>query len=422
MSATENDETMDKAAAIRSEIDETRAGMSRTVEALAERLTPARLKEQAGDLKDSAVSKAKEGVGERVKHANAAVRDATVGKVGHMAHDVRETAMGAGTSVLQSVKQNPIPTAMIALGLGWLFINRQGDGRIARAGAVVRERGGHLMEGAHEAVETAGHKMSDAAHGAGERVEELSERARQTGADLSERARQTGADVSERARRTGAELSERARQTGADLSEGARRTREQAVERAQIGAHRLESTVQNALRENPLAVGALAFAIGTAAGLMLPRTRREDEWMGTKKDKLLSRAEGAARSAIDTVENKVGALTGGATQEHEEPRAQASAGEELETPGGEATAGMATEAVEPSAPASETSVDEAASATPEQPLEAAGEEATEEEELEAAGEEETEEEEELETAGEEETEEIEAPRRPRRARRPRPHV
>ncbi|NVL67957.1 hypothetical protein, partial [Escherichia coli] len=69
------------------------------------------------------------------------------------------------------------------------------------------------------------------------------------------------------------------------------------------------------LRENPLALGAVAIAIGAATGLSLPHTHVEDEWMGDAKDRLLQRAEGYAGEAIHKAEDAVNQLTAGASSQ-----------------------------------------------------------------------------------------------------------
>ena len=74
---------------------------------------------------------------------------------------------------------------------------------------------------------------------------------------------------------------------------------------------RAEQTFESTLRENPLAVGAVALAVGAAIALALPSTEVEDQWMGEAKDKLLRRAEGLAQGAIQDVEKKVAQIGAG---------------------------------------------------------------------------------------------------------------
>jgi hypothetical protein len=95
------------------DIEQTRDEMTGTVEAIADRLDPANI----------------------VQDAKQTVRDATVGKVEEMANtvadtasgfvgDARSTAQDAGEGFLETVKRNPIPAAMAGIGIGWLLMNR----------------------------------------------------------------------------------------------------------------------------------------------------------------------------------------------------------------------------------------------------------------------------------------------------------
>jgi ElaB/YqjD/DUF883 family membrane-anchored ribosome-binding protein len=79
--------------AIEAEIEQTRAEMSETIDAIQERLSPQQLKEQAKD----------------------AVYEATVGRA-------QQTAKGAGSSMWQTIKQHPLPAAIAGMSLGYLFM------------------------------------------------------------------------------------------------------------------------------------------------------------------------------------------------------------------------------------------------------------------------------------------------------------
>jgi hypothetical protein len=57
------------------------------------------------------------------------------------------------------------------------------------------------------------------------------------------------------------------------------------------------------LRENPLAIGAVAIAAGTAVGLALPSTRIESEYVGETSEKLVDKAQEVARDAIHRVQS-----------------------------------------------------------------------------------------------------------------------
>ena len=72
----------------------------------------------------------------------------------------------------------------------------------------------------------------------------------------------------------------------------------QAKERASAIGERFGEVV----RENPLAIGAVAVAVGAAVGLALPSTTFEREYIGETSEMLVDKAEEAARGALDKVE------------------------------------------------------------------------------------------------------------------------
>jgi len=63
----------------------------------------------------------------------------------------------------------------------------------------------------------------------------------------------------------------------------------------------VEQTVQRALHDRPLAVGAAALAIGTMVGCALPSTKAENELMGETRDDVFTRAGGAVHEAAASV-------------------------------------------------------------------------------------------------------------------------
>ena len=289
----------DTTAAIRGDIERTRGDMSRTVNEIEERLSPAHIKEQVAsvtagvksdieqkvaDLKDSVIGGyhetkdhvkddlsrelrgARHMVTDEITHARTAVRDATVGRVEHMVHDARESVTDAGTSVLDTIKENPIPAAMIGIGIGWLLFG--GASRARRSPERTMHR--YRLD--------AGQSYGYMAHDAGETVSHFAQDARHRVADVAGEARMRGQRV--------------ARGAGRQIM-------------------RAERGVENTMRENPLALGAVAIAIGAAIGLSLPHTQVEDEWMGDTKERLLHRAEDFAGEAIHKAEDAVGQLTAG---------------------------------------------------------------------------------------------------------------
>jgi hypothetical protein len=206
------------AVGIRAEIEETRTQMSDTLDEIGERLRPSHIKQQIGQ----------------------GIHDATVGRVEDAARHAADSVTGVGRRLVDVVRDNPIPAAMIGIGLSWLFLGGGGQ----------RSSGGYSM-----------HQQSDAQTG----VRALADRAGEVGDQVADRAR----DVANTVRY--------------DAREGARLASDQ-------------------FRANPLAMGAAAVAIGVAAGLAIPATRQEQELMGEARDRLVDRAKDVATEAKEKLQ------------------------------------------------------------------------------------------------------------------------
>jgi ElaB/YqjD/DUF883 family membrane-anchored ribosome-binding protein len=324
----------DPAAAIRSDIERTRGQMASNVNAIEERLSPAHIKEQiasvtagvtsdiehkVAELKESVVGGyhetkdhlkedlgreirgARHMVSDEIAHARAAVREATVGRVEHMVHDARESVSEAGTSIIDTIKQNPIPAALIGVGLGWLLFGGKSSSRRSRQ-AGVYAYGGSAVHDVGETAANVGHRVQEGAS-------HLVEGAQGAVHDVGEAVSHFAHDASDR---IGAVAGD-ARQRGGQLARGAGRQ-----------VMRVERGAESVMRENPLAVGAVALAIGAAIGLSLPHTQVEDEWMGDTKERLFHQAEEVAGEAIHKAEEAVGQLTAGQQQGQDGKDASAS--------------------------------------------------------------------------------------------------
>jgi ElaB/YqjD/DUF883 family membrane-anchored ribosome-binding protein len=111
----ERSETADeRTAEIRSNIEETRADMSETIDAIQEKLRP----------------------GHIVSQATETVRNATVGKVKDMARSARET-FGGGTpdsyGVGDRIRDNAIPLAVAAASVAWIAFTERRPRRASEA-------------------------------------------------------------------------------------------------------------------------------------------------------------------------------------------------------------------------------------------------------------------------------------------------
>jgi hypothetical protein len=209
---------------IESSIRQTRAEMDATLHALEERLTPGQLIDQGIDY---------------LRHSGA---NEFVGNLGN------------------SVKRNPVPVALVGIGLAWLMAtNPNGPGERVE---VRREGGDSRDSAAAEAWGTA----REGLRSAGESVSQAASTARQRAGDIAQTAR------------------DRARQ----LRQGAGDTMERAKDR-----------YDTLLREQPLVLGAIGVALGAMFAASLPRTRQEDRLMGGARDRFVDEASEAAADKLE---------------------------------------------------------------------------------------------------------------------------
>jgi len=75
----------------------------------------------------------------------------------------------------------------------------------------------------------------------------------------------------------------------------------------------LEQSVEDVVREHPIAVGAALIATGAAIALAIPRSALEDTWLGRERDQMVSSAQRIAKGAAQKVEALTKQVTGNAS-------------------------------------------------------------------------------------------------------------
>jgi ElaB/YqjD/DUF883 family membrane-anchored ribosome-binding protein len=278
---------------VRASIERTRADMSETIEELQERLNPTHLKEQL-----------KEQVAEQYEHAKERVRDATIGKVENMVERASDAVYETRRSIVDTISANPVPSALVGIGLAWLLMNGRSDSARARHRSAQRARGewdysDDVQRRYYAGAAGSGHGYG---YGSGRRGESWDGQA--SGA-LRGAARSAGDAVhggAAQVREAGSHLADRARETASGVVHQAQHAVEYVSEQAHHQAQRVEERFDSAMRESPLAVGAIALAVGTALGLAVPQTRRENQLMGDTRDALMDKAQTVAHDAMEQVQ------------------------------------------------------------------------------------------------------------------------
>jgi len=294
--------------AIRTGIHQTRERMSHTIEELSGRLNPEHLKAQVREN----------------------VREATIGRAEHMAHRAMGRVSETRNGMMDTLRDNPLPAALVGIGLGWLLWNgrKQHDDGFA-GDAAYQTRGRYPQSGYREPGYGAAGGYGAPAYGrsdfgswtgreaagayggsGGYRYEEdepgVVDRARSRASELGETAREKAGDLTDTARDTVSGLADRTRDAAGDAAERARSAAETLAHQTRYRTHRLEDRFQDALHESPLVVGAAAVVLGLAAGMSAPASRREVELMGAARDQLFDRAKEAASEAGEKVQAVAG--------------------------------------------------------------------------------------------------------------------
>jgi hypothetical protein len=235
-----------------------------------------------------------------------------------------------------SVAQNPIPVALMGVGLAWMMFGGQRFGRqddrdrsaywdeyVEPVDEDLDPVEEHYAGFAEEdmaymgpEVGTAEGLSSAAPGGLGEDLDEPGGPAESRMGQLGDKARHAGEQArraSERARHAASEARERFGRARTGMAHRAR----DAGARARYQGRRAKEGMLRSLHEQPLIVGAIGLAIGAAIGAALPPTETEDELMGETRDNALRRAAKAGRKGADKVREVAGAAAGAAREEAE---------------------------------------------------------------------------------------------------------
>jgi ElaB/YqjD/DUF883 family membrane-anchored ribosome-binding protein len=267
---------------LRAEIRETRERMSETLDQLGTRLNPDRIRNQVREN----------------------IREATVGRVENMARHAADRVNDTRDGILDTIRDNPIPAALVGIGLGWMLFNGRRDSHSSRR---VHGYAGTGYLGDISAT-TPRLRQDEAAGGIGASVSSYDEpgvidRVRDTVASVGSSTTERVSDVAGRTREVISDVAGTTQEKIGDVAHRVQHVASDVRETARTGAYRVEDRFQQTLQDNPFAIGAAAIAIGMAAGFAIPETRRESQLMGGKRDELVGRVREAAQEAREKVQH-----------------------------------------------------------------------------------------------------------------------
>ncbi len=262
----------DETEIIAADIRITQERLGDTVEEIGERFNPTRLKEE---LKSD-------------------IRDATIGKVENMAQQTGEMLSDAQRTIMETIRENPVPFVIAGLGIGWMIVNATTKNRAQSSrmqsggqdqwsnGPSYGNRQGRGYSSLYE------NQQSDVYDGFDDQDE----------SGALDRVRSKASDMMGSVKDKTSELADRTQRTVGDLEDRAQDMAGRVADQTRVQGRRL----QGAFQDNPLVIGAAALALGLAAGLAIPATEKEAELVGETRDHLVDKVRDVATETRDKVE------------------------------------------------------------------------------------------------------------------------
>jgi ElaB/YqjD/DUF883 family membrane-anchored ribosome-binding protein len=230
---------------LRAEIEQTREEMSETVNEIQNRLHPRNMASNAADS-------IKETAAERTR-------------------DIVES------EPVQYVRANPIPAAMIGVGiagLAWLAFGGREASHVRHRSRYARgwREPGYYGDDAYRMQ-----SRDDYDYGAYGSYDPAQRRGEQYASQLADRA--------------------------GDMADQVRHTADDVTRRARMQARRAQHGLERTWNESPLLIGAASAVLGALVGLSVPETEVENEWMGESRDQMIEGVQQTVRDKVDDVQH-----------------------------------------------------------------------------------------------------------------------
>jgi len=375
-------ETSPEIEAAKNEIERTRTEMSATVDAIKAQLSPQRLvaeaKEAVTDAAMEKVEDVKDAVKEKVSdvvHGAGEIASSVVAKVSDVASSIGEKAsaltdtakekwsdltsggdtspegnrvngalIAAGTGavavagmtgtklketgdlLMDTIRENPVPAALVGVGLGWLLIDavmKQQQRNNPSIGITnpadyyaTNQYGSSIANGANNYA-TAGNpsknglasvanKASDKLHETGDKIADAVSGAKDKVSDTAHDLQEKAGDLADTAKAKVSDLADTAKTKASDTAQLVQTKASEFGHAAKSGATTAVTSTKDFVVENPLAAGAIALLAGAVIGLALPSTPVENKYLGDYRDRLADQANEKATDLLGKVQNVAG--------------------------------------------------------------------------------------------------------------------
>lgn len=212
---------------------------------------------------------------------------------------IRDVLSENSARVREIIKQHPLATALVGVGIGWLFLQGYGS-TSGRAYSTRRYATDYAGTGrtVSDTMTSAASSVKDAAASARDKAGQIAEQA----AHLAGRVKDQASHIADQVKSQTGQIADQAKSQAQYVTDVAR---DQAV--------KAKDQFWSMVNDNPLGIAAMGLALGAAIGLLLPATRTEDELMGETRDDLAEKAKNVAEAATSAAQEE--AKKQGLTQE-----------------------------------------------------------------------------------------------------------
>ena len=360
-----DEDVTDEVRAARAEVENTRAELTSTIDALKEKLSPATL---VAEAKEATIGAAQHAVGDAVESAKEAAHnvvdsakdvvhnvvdtakdvassaatavqgvastvvasisgavDTAKIAVSGAAHDagkaaknatqsvkdassnVGDKAKGAGATIVETIRLNPIPAAITGIGLGWLIMS------IRRQSVSTAPYPGSAGYGTPSGVDrfvssTDEYGQNNLATSVPSRIDAAKEKIGDVKDSVTQHASDLASSVSDKASGLAQTVGSRATDIANSVSDKASDIAHTVGDKATAFGGSAKETAQTAvsatgtyITDNPLAAGAIALLIGVSVGLLVPSTEKENQLLGETRDRLKDQAAEQFHQVADKV-------------------------------------------------------------------------------------------------------------------------
>jgi hypothetical protein len=286
---------------LRSEIDNTRQRMDQTIDALAGRFKSRHLLDEAiGYFRSNSAT---------TSESASRIKDTVV-----------NSASSAANSIVNTVKQNPLPVALIGAGVAWMIY--QSTRSCSSSSDPDEDLYEYRVRGRYEEDFDGepGYELSGGGYGSAETQEELSPDfsaadSSSTGSSgsgvggklgemksrLADKASSAKDQIQQKVGQLGDTVRDRAQAMRERAGELGSRVQERSREVYESGRERVVQTTT----QHPIEVGLGLLLLGVVAGLALPTPRKVNQVVGPRADRLRERAREAGKNLVDRGSNVV---------------------------------------------------------------------------------------------------------------------